>query len=160
MAGDTNMAKRPTRKPFTGKHMTLILVAGFTVIVGVNVLMATLASRTFGGIVVENSYVASQKFNTWLDEARREEALGWEVAVARRGDGRLQLELTGAPEDAQVLAEARHPLGHKPDQALTFARTADGTWASDAVLPEGRWTLRLRVETPEGAIWRTERAVL
>lgn len=155
MTGDKSMAK-----PFTGKHMTLILVAGFTVIVGVNVLMATLANTTFGGIVVENSYVASQKFNGWLDEARKEKALGWQVAAQRRSDGRLEVALTGAPADAKVAAEARHPLGRLPDIPMTFEPNGHGAYVSDAVLPEGRWTLRFRVETPEGAIWRVEKAIL
>ncbi|WP_244022109.1 FixH family protein [Novosphingobium organovorum] len=146
-------------KPFTGWHMTLILVAGFTVIIAVNVLMATFAVDTFGGIVVENSYVASQKFNGWLDEARREKALGWKLAVARRSDGRLAVTLTGAPADARLEAEARHPLGRLPDVPMAFARDADGLYVSDAVLPEGRWTLRLRVDD-KGQLWRTERTVL
>ena len=151
-------AKHRSAKPFTGKHMTLILVAAFTVIVGVNVLMATLANTTFSGIVVENSYVASQKFNGWLDEARKEKALGWDVKVARLGDGRLSLAMAGVPQGATVQAEARHPLGRIADVPMTFARAADGTYASDTKLPDGRWTLRLKVEH-EGQVWRTERDV-
>ena len=56
-------------RPFTGRHMAMILVAFFGVVIVVNLIMARYASSTFGGIVVENSYVASQEFNKWLDEA-------------------------------------------------------------------------------------------
>ena len=59
-----------TRRRFTGYHMAAILVAFFGVIIAVNMVMATLATRTFGGVVVENSYVASQEFNGWLKDAR------------------------------------------------------------------------------------------
>ncbi|MBT0669986.1 FixH family protein [Novosphingobium profundi] len=155
MAPDKRAVKR-----FTGWHMTWILLAAFAVVLGVNVLMATLANTTFGGIVVENSYVASQKFNTWLDEARREKALGWQVKVSRRGDGRLDLALTGAPEGARVEADAWHPLGRLPDVPMTFAKAPGGDYVGSAVLPEGRWTLRIRVKTPEGQVWRIERSVL
>jgi nitrogen fixation protein FixH len=53
-------------RTFTGWHMALILIGFFAVVVGVNLLMARFASSTFGGVVVENSYVASQQFNGWL----------------------------------------------------------------------------------------------
>jgi len=60
-----------TTGPFTGKHFAVIIVAFFAVVIGVNLFMATQASATFGGVVVENSYVASQEFNKWLDEAEQ-----------------------------------------------------------------------------------------
>ena len=47
-------------KKFTGKHMATILVLGFGVVVAVNFTMASLATNGFSGVVVENSYVASQ----------------------------------------------------------------------------------------------------
>jgi hypothetical protein len=59
-------------RPFTGRHMAMIMIAFFGVVIAVNVLMARFAVSTFGGVVVENSYVASQHFNRWLDEARVE----------------------------------------------------------------------------------------
>jgi hypothetical protein len=78
------------------QHMTAILVAFFGVVVVVNFTMAGYASSTFGGIVVENSYVASQHFNRWLDEARAEDRLGWDAVTAWRPDGRLAITVTGA----------------------------------------------------------------
>ena len=53
-------------RPFTGYHMTAILVAFFGVVIVVNFVMARYAVATFGGTVVDNSYVASQEFNGWL----------------------------------------------------------------------------------------------
>lgn len=143
------------RKPFTGKHMTVILVAGFAVVFAVNFLMASLASSTFGGVVVENSYVASQHFNRWLDEAAKEKALGWKVDVSRRSDGRLNVALAGVPAYPTVKAVARHPLGRKPDVALTFEKDVTGGYVSDKVLPEGRWILRFDIEAG-GKVWRGE----
>ena len=51
---------------FTGRHMAIIMVAFFGVIIAVNLTMATLASRSWTGLVVKNSYVESQKFNSVL----------------------------------------------------------------------------------------------
>ncbi|MBH0115103.1 FixH family protein [Novosphingobium sp. YJ-S2-02] len=153
------MKRANTRpRPFTGKHMTMILVGGFGIVVAVNFAMAGLASSTFGGVVVENSYVASQNFNTWLDEARQEGALGWGLDLERRDDDRIAAHLHGVPEGALVSAEARHPLGRLSDELLHFDPVG-GTFVSDKPLPAGRWTLRLRIEA-DGKTWREEREVL
>ncbi|MCT2398610.1 FixH family protein [Novosphingobium mangrovi (ex Huang et al. 2023)] len=145
----------PRRKPFTGKHMFLILLTGFGVVFGVNFLMAGLATSTFGGVVVENSYVASQHFNRWLDEAAKEKALDWKVAVSRREDGHIVALLDGVPRYPDVIAEARHPLGRKPDMALKFEKDVTGAYVSDKALPEGRWILRFEIEA-DGKTWRGE----
>lgn len=152
------MSKSPSaaKARFTGKHMTAILVGGFGVVVSVNMLMATLASSSFGGVVVENSYVASQNFNEWLDRAEESEALGYAVTPSRRADGLVILATDGVPVGAQVTALARHPLGQMPDEALVFVLTSDGTWASTRPLPDGRWTLRFDIAA-NGTQWRGER---
>ena len=36
-------------RPFTGRHMAMILIAGFGVVIAVNVAMARMAISTFGG---------------------------------------------------------------------------------------------------------------
>lgn len=146
-------------KPFTGWHMTAILVAGFGVVVAVNILMAMLAVGSFGGVVVENSYVASQNFNAWLEQAREENTLGWTASVARSGDGHLQVATTGAPEGTQAKVELRHPLGREQSVALTLRGDGKGGFSSADPLPEGRWLVRLtlshgadqmRLERPVG----------
>lgn len=132
---------------FTGWHMFAILCAFFGVVIAVNVTMARLAARSFGGEVVENSYVASQKFNGWLDEAKAERALGWRAVPSRLPDGRVAIALDGvAARAASVSAVARHPLGLASDIPLTFAVGSDGRMVSSQRLPAGRWDLRIEVD--------------
>lgn len=148
-----------TTGPFTGRHFAAIIVAFFAVVIGVNVYMARAATSTFGGVVVENSYVASQQFNTWLDQAAKDRALGWTAAPSRAADGRIVVELTGAPAaDVNLTATARHPLGHQPDQKLAFDRAADGRFVSRGTLPTGRWRLRIEAQAGETR-WRSEQDV-
>lgn len=148
----------PNGGRFTGWHAAAILVAFFGTVGTVNVVMARYATSTFGGIVVENSYVASQEFNGWLDKAEKSKELGWQANAARTADGRVAVTLAGAPETAVLTGEARHPLGRMKDMPLTFARQADGTYVSGQSIPSGRWTLRL--EATAGAdSWRTEEAL-
>ncbi len=144
------------QRVFTGRHMAAIMVAFFAVVIAVNFYMASLASSTFGGVVVKNSYVASQNFNHWLDEAAQEKALGWTAATSRAADGRVRVALSGVPQGLIALsAEARHPLGRLPDQQLAFGLQQDGSYLSDKPLPPGRWRLRLTIETA-GHKWRSE----
>ena len=135
--------------------MAAILVVFFGVVILVNFTMARFASATFGGIVVENSYVASQQFNRWLDRADAERALGWDAVTAWRPDGRLAVTLHGVPHGAAVIAAARHPLGRLPDRAFTFEPAGERRFVSREALPEGRWLLRLEV-TSAGRAWRRE----
>jgi nitrogen fixation protein FixH len=141
---------------FTGRHMAAIMIAFFAVVIVVNVFMARMASSTFGGVVVENSYVASQNFNRWLDEAEAEKGLGWELKARRTSDGRVAIALSGPPIGVAALAGvARHPLGREPDRALKFFRRADGLFESREALPAGRWLLRVEVAA-RGKVWRNE----
>lgn len=148
-------------RPFTGRKMAAVLVGFFAVVIAVNVLMARLATSTFGGVVVDNSYVASQKFNGWLKEANAEQALGWRGDMARDGQGRAAISLldsNGKPiSAAEVTAVAEHPLGQRPMTSLTLHETLPGIYA--APLESGRWRLRVSVKA-DGKVWRTVGEVL
>lgn len=140
---------------FTGRHMATILVAFFAVVIVVNLLMARYASSTFGGVVVENSYVASQKFNGWLGEARAQDRLGWSAQVSRTGDGRVLVAAMGPGPGASVTALARHPLGRQPDRVLAFGRAGEGLYLSRDMLPAGRWTIHLELRDGDRT-WRQD----
>ncbi len=136
-----------TRK-FTGRHMLAIMIAFFGTIIAVNFTMAMFATRTFGGTVVDNSYVASQKFNDWLAAAREQEALGWDTQV-RLDESRRVLIATaddGEPlAGLTVSALARHPLGRETDVALRFEAAGEGIVRSTEPLPAGRWLVHVEV---------------
>lgn len=145
------------QRTFTGWHMTGILVGFFGVVIAVNSLNAYFAGSTFGGEVVENSYVASQEFNGWLDEAKAERALGWSEVTTWRPDGRLVVAVRGAPVDVTVAGLAQHPLGSVPDRAIAFDRIATGRFLSREALPDGRWHLRLTLAGGGHTLRREER---
>ena len=133
-----------TTKPFTGRRMAAILIAFFGVVVGVNFTLATLATRTFGGVVVQNSYVASQKYNQWLAQAKRQDELGWKVTAALDAERRVGLAISVS--GTQVRGFARHPLGRAKDIPLEFDAAPEGQLRSDQALPAGRWLVHLLVQ--------------
>ena len=143
---------------FTGRHMAALLCGGFGIVLAVNLAMASFAASTFGGVVVENSYVASQKFNSWLEEAERSRRLGWTVELERGEGGRLLVIARGVPDGVQVSGVARHPLGVEDDRLLAFDAAGDGLYRSREVLGNGRWTVRLEMRA-DGERWRGERKV-
>lgn len=149
--------RKADRRVFTGKHMAAILVTFFGVVIGVNLVMAHYASSTFGGLVVENSYVASQKFNGWLERAREEKALGWTLDAGRETDGRMLVTLSTAegPIDAAHLsALVRHPLGRAPERTLRFHSKGEGRYESIERLPAGRWIVHLEARADGDMIRR------
>lgn len=142
------MTDKPQRKPFTGWHMTAILIAFFGVIIAVNFTMARLAMSTFGGKVVENSYVASQHYNELLERAAAQDRLGWTHAISVDGDRhvRVLIRKDGKPLDGlRATAEISHPLGRTVPATLRFEVAGQGVLRSVEPLAVGRWRLDLSV---------------
>jgi nitrogen fixation protein FixH len=135
--------------------MAMILIAGFGVVIAVNLVMARLAVSTFGGVVVENSYVASQEFNKWLAAADRSRAIGWHPVLSRLDDGRIQAAFAPKAAPLKLVGIARHPLGRLPDTPLAFAAAGPGRFVSTAPLAPGRWVVRLEGRAG-GSEWRGE----
>ncbi|WP_109354230.1 FixH family protein [Sphingorhabdus sp. EL138] len=136
-------------KNFTGYHATAMIVAFFVVVVAVNMVMARFAVSTFSGTLVDNTYVASQKYNTWLEEARKQQAHGWTSSKVIRLQEKVAMTVLKADntqlEDAQIIAVAEHPVGRTDPITLHFKQDQTGTYISRGVLPEGRWKLRITI---------------
>ncbi|MFK7841884.1 MAG: FixH family protein [Sphingorhabdus sp.] len=139
--------KSPSIKKFTGYHATMIIVAFFAVVVSVNLVMAQFALSTFSGTVVDNSYVASQKYNQWLEQARNQQAHGWTVSPAVRKTGKASIVVTdidsAALQGATLSAVVEHPVGRTDPFELDFVQTEAGDYVSVQPLPEGRWKLKI-----------------
>ncbi|OGS51763.1 MAG: hypothetical protein A3J40_08540, partial [Erythrobacter sp. RIFCSPHIGHO2_12_FULL_63_10] len=137
------------------RHMVMVLVIGFGVVVAVNFFMAARAANSFNGVVVENSYVASQKFNGWLDKAQRGHALGWQAEIGRDAAGHLLVETSGVPANARVRAQLRRPLGDAGLELIALTKSDAGLYRSQVPLEQGRWIVRLEISNG-GDIWQSE----
>lgn len=149
------MTKAP--RQFTGFHMLAILVAFFGVTIGVNVTMAVLANRTWSGLVVPNSYVASQNFDEEAAEAARQKALGWSQKLSHE-NGALQVSVSsreGAPVGGlNVTVKVGHPVAAKFDRELTLVETAPGLYSAPAEMGQGVWDADVTARGKAGETFR------
>lgn len=133
--------------PITGRKVLLTIVAFFGVIIAVNATMLTLAVKTFGGLVVENSYVASQRFNEDVAAARSQPIRQWSIDVA--GTEPLQLRLQDAEsrpvQDAHFMLRAVRPTRGDETVALAFQEVAPGLYQADNTLSPGQWMARIEM---------------
>ncbi|MGH6923297.1 MAG: FixH family protein [Propylenella sp.] len=135
--------------PLTGWHVLGIVGLFFGTIIGVNVVLATYATGTFPGLVVKNSYVASQNYNALLAGSRAQAALGW-TAELSAPDGLLSVRLadqSGAPL-AGLIVSARigRPASAGEDRVVELSPAAGGYSADEALAP-GRWIVELEARS-------------
>lgn len=148
--------------PLTGWHMLAIVGLFFGTIIAVNVAMAIVATGTFPGLVVKNSYVASQNFNELLAESRAQARRGWTADVSAH-DGVLNVRLAdrGGATLAGFHLSARvgRPASAREDRVLVLTPGGDG-YAAQEPLPPGRWLVELEAWDGDDLVYRTTRPLL
>ena len=151
------MTAHPTQpRTFTGRHMLAAMVAFFGVIVAVNLTMAGFAMKSWTGLVVKNSYVASQEFNDRAEAGRARAALGWQGELAY-SDGELRYTLAHANGSAVDLANVQATLGRPAyeadDTTITLAPNGEGGFGSAIDLGDGQWIVRVSAEAGLAEPW-------
>jgi nitrogen fixation protein FixH len=139
----------PGATPFTGRRMLAIMIAFFGVIIGANVTMAVFAGSSWTGLVVRNSYAASQEFNAKVAEARRQAALGWSSRLDI-ADGRISFALRDGSGDPVTLdgvqVSFHRPVTTEEDTVLALQPAADGSVGIDWLMRDGVWILEIAAE--------------
>ena len=136
-------------RQFTGRHMAMVLVAFFGVVITVNLIMARFAISTFGGVVVENSYVASQTFDK---DMAAQKALGWTLDYGySRGHMTLAFrDAAGRPVAVQGLtALVGRVTETAQDQTPNFT-LAEGVYTAPVTLDGGRWMIMVEAKANDG----------
>ncbi len=146
-------------RPLTGRKVLLITLAFFGVIIAVNLLLAFQAVRTFPGLEVENSYVASQNFDA---ERKAQIGLGWRLGV-EYGDGNLALrfvDAAGQPvQPARLEAIVGRATERKSDVTPAFEYRG-GAFMAQLDLAPGIWEIRLKAYSDDGTLFRQTRELL
>ncbi len=143
-------------KEFTGKHMLAIMLSFFGVIITVNFFMAWQANSTWTGLVVKNSYVASQEFNEVTAAKEAQLALGWDASISNANGG-FEIVLTDregkAVHNVEAVADIGRPAHENEDQTLTLREASNGRFVADTELAPGLWQADITVSNQTGVIW-------
>ena len=140
-------------KEFTGRKMLILVVSAFSVIIGVNLLLAYQAVATFPGLEVKNSYVASQVFDI---EREAQLALGWTVRADVDGN-EFTLSIIDTDGQPVEVAELGGTLGRatsvRDDMTPDF--TFNGTaYVAPVDLAPGNWNFRMTAVANDGTNFR------
>jgi len=148
--------------PFTGLHMLAVVLLFFGTIIAVNVVMAISATRTFPGLIVKNSYVASQNYNARLAEAREQAGRGVSLAIVPK-DGILTFEIrdpAGAVvRDLEIHVIAGRPSSTRDDRILPVVGGAAGYVAGEPLAP-GLWEIDLAARRGGLEFYRERRRIV
>ncbi|WP_196780522.1 FixH family protein [Roseovarius gahaiensis] len=145
-------------RKITGKHVLFIFVGAFGIIISVNLLLAYSAVKTFPGLEVRNSYIASQTFD---DRKAAQEALGWTID-ARHQDGRLTLSITdeaGQPVAVKMLDATVGRATHVADDVTPDFQFDGSAYVADVPLGDGNWNIRMTALAFDGTEFQ-QRVVL
>jgi len=149
--------KTSTQGEFTGRHMLMIMVAFFGVIITVNLTMAILASTSWTGLVVPNTYVASQKFNGVLEQSRKQAALGWGGELSGSGQ-KVTFELHKADGSEVAIDKVsvifRRPATETLDHLVQLDLVPGGDFVGSVNLGEGIWTAEVLAEIRGEQRWK------
>ncbi|MEJ5900805.1 FixH family protein [Ochrobactrum teleogrylli] len=150
MSAETKTASANSSGTFTGWHMLGIMVAFFGVIIAVNVTMAYFAINSWSGLVVANSYVASQEFNEKAETGKQQAALQWQSKPSYE-NGVLTyrlLDRNGQPVAVTGgTVEFKRPVGDVNDtKAALTAGDEAGVLGANIALTDGAWVMEINAD--------------
>lgn len=145
-------------RQITGRQVFWGFAAAFGLIIAVNLVLAWSAVRTFPGLEVANSYVASQEFD---DRKAAQEALGWHVEADHAG-GLLVLQITdeaGRPVEVGRLEATVGRATHVRDDQSPEFRFDGRAYVAPVALADGNWNIRMKAWDSDGTLFQ-QRVVL
>lgn len=139
-------------RTFKGWHMAAIIISFFAVIIAVNLTLAFFAATSWTGLVVANSYVASQNFNRDAAEARQQRALGWQMNLTfDRGLAQISiLDRDNRPlPDLTIRAILQRPTDEAGDQTPKLEDAGAGIYLAQVPVSRGVWIADVTAESSD-----------
>lgn len=144
-----------SQRELTGRKVLIIVVSAFAVVIAVNLFLAFKAVSTFPGLEVDNSYVASQKFDEMRDA---QEALGWTVATDYdNAAGLFVLRVVDTAGQPVQVPQVAVTIGRKTsnrDDRTPELLYYNGEFSAPVALDPGYWTVRLLARAEDGTEFR------
>lgn len=150
----------PGGAPITGRQVLIAMVLFFAVIIAANMAMLTAALQSWGGLVVKNSYVASQRFTKDVSAAQAQPIQRWSLTLTQQAaeagaaptPAMLKLaDADGAPlTGLAVRLAVGRPTHERDDRVLTLTEIAPGLYQASEALAPGAWRAEVIVAAAEG----------
>lgn len=142
------------KREFTGRHMAAVMLAFFGVIIAVNLGMATLAVRSWTGLLAKNAYVESQDFNDRIAATEARDLKGW-VAHLSVEEDRIHYRLLDVKGHAlgveEVAVLISRPTHETDDRRLVLAPDGLGGFISAPLPAPGSWNAEVKARLADGS---------
>lgn len=143
-------------RPFTGRHMLMIMLTFFAVVLTANLTLVYYANHSWTGLVVPNSYVASQEFNATTQKL--EQAAADFHATLDYQSGKLKITLHDnngkAASSGNVVVTLGRPSHEGEDKSIALLESGDGVFSADIVLGKGQWSGTVTADIAGRAPWQ------
>lgn len=140
------------QRELKGWHVFTGFAMAFGVIIAVNLTLAFNAVKTFPGLEVKNSYVASQSFD--VDRATQE-ALNWDVGASLEGNTLSLTVVKDGKPVSPVIEEAIFGRATSVVADQTPAFEFDGkAFVADVEAGRGNWNLRVKMRAEDGTLFQ------
>lgn len=144
------MSTQAKQKELTGRHVLLMLLAFFGVMLAVNAYFTVAAVKTFRGEDVKRSYRQGLDYNQTLQQRAQQSELGWEVAANTNvlADGTVDIILDFKNIDNRgigslvITGQLSHRVDSRFDQNITFQPIGGGRYKARKKDLEGPYILK------------------
>jgi nitrogen fixation protein FixH len=138
--------------PRRSRWIPWAFVGAFGVIIAVNLVLVYAALTTFTGVTTGHAYDRGRAYNAVIEEAARQDALGWTARVTLDGKA-VSVAVTdreGLPVGGRLEGVLLRPL-EGAELALDFAAAGPGRFLALTDLPgQGQWEARLTLRGERG----------
>ena len=137
-------------KELKGRHVLMMLVAFFGVIIAVNTIFITKAVSSFSGEDVKRSYRQGLEYNKTIQARSEQASLGWNVTAnvvsspetGQRFIIRMSDEKNMPIENLMISGVFKRPTNLAKDEEVSFSERGQGIYEAQINLPKGQWHLK------------------
>ncbi len=131
-------------KRLTGRHIVLMLIAFFGIMIIANTAFVIVAVKSFPGESQKKSYLQGLNYNETLTARAKQKSLGWRAEITRIEATHLEVKLhdkNDAPVNGlTITGQLRRPSHDGSDQTLAFKEINPGVYATPtSALGVGTW---------------------
>lgn len=154
-----NRATAAAGAAWTGRHVLLLILGFFGVVLAVNGTLVVFALSSWSGLSTENAYLKGLKYNDTIAAAREQNALGWtsQVLLTSNAEGKATIVLRFADATGRALsgldvsARMMRPASSRFDQVPVLVPAHDGSYAGEVTPPlTGQWVVEVSAADRQG----------